>query len=124
MTLCGAPLPGLRLSMKKKTTLPMAGAFALVSAQMCMDWKLPCIGPAKVAILVMTARDAKSLAQAARKLRSWCHRAVQTCDYAVPNSDAFCAGSSLHRPLDFLINNAGIAHPIAQCKLPYPRGSR
>ena len=74
--------------------------------------------------LVMTGRDAKRLAQAARKIEKLGVRVLaQTCDVRNPDSVdyLFVLVRALRRPLDFLINNAGIAHPNRTvADLPYP----
>ena len=74
--------------------------------------------------LVMTGRDGKALAQAARKVEMLGVRVLaQSCDVRSPESVdyLFALVRALHRPLDFLINNAGIAHPNrAVAELPYP----
>ena len=74
--------------------------------------------------LVMTARDGKTLAQAARKIEKLGVRVLaQTCDVRSPESvdHLFAQVRALRRPLDFLINNAGIAHPNRVVgELPYP----
>ena len=69
--------------------------------------------------LVMTARDGKSLAQAARKIEKLGVRVLaQICDVRDPASVdyLFALLRRLRRPLDFLINNAGIAHPGPKCQ--------
>jgi len=74
--------------------------------------------------LVITARDAKSLKAAARKLERLEIRVVaQTCDVRSPESVdyLFAVTRGLRRPLDFLVNNAGISQPIRNVsELPYP----
>ena len=74
--------------------------------------------------LVMTARDGKTLLQAARKIEKLGVRVlVQTCDVRSPESvdHLFTLVRALRRPLDFLINNAGIGHPNRPVtELPYP----
>ncbi len=63
--------------------------------------------------LVMTARDEKTLAAAARRVEKLGVRVLaQTCDVRRAESVdyLFSLVRSLRRPLDFLINNAGIAH--------------
>jgi NAD(P)-dependent dehydrogenase (short-subunit alcohol dehydrogenase family) len=74
--------------------------------------------------IVMTARDAKSLGQSARKIEKLgVHVLAQTCDVRDPASIdyLFSLVRGLRRPLDFLINNAGMAHPSRKVsELPYP----
>ena len=74
--------------------------------------------------LVMTGRDEKSLAQAARQIEKLGAQVLaQTCDVRDPASVdyLFALVRRLRRPLDFLINNAGIAHPGRNVsELPYP----
>ncbi|MFZ0479979.1 MAG: SDR family oxidoreductase [Terriglobales bacterium] len=111
--------------MKKKTTLPMARRLALVSgANRGIGLEIAIALAREGCDLVMTARDAKSLAQAARKIEKLGVTVLsQTCDVRSPESvdGLFARVRSLHRPLDFLINNAGIAHPNRTvAELPYP----
>jgi NAD(P)-dependent dehydrogenase (short-subunit alcohol dehydrogenase family) len=74
--------------------------------------------------LVMTARDGKTLLQAARKIEKlgvWV--LARTCDVRSPESVdyLFSLVRTLRRPLDFLINNAGVGHPNRPVvDLPYP----
>ncbi|MGB9237126.1 MAG: SDR family oxidoreductase [Terriglobales bacterium] len=74
--------------------------------------------------LVMTARHGPTLARAARKIEKLGVRVLaQTCDVRSPESVdyLFVLVRALRRPLDFLINNAGIAHPNRNVgELPYP----
>jgi NAD(P)-dependent dehydrogenase (short-subunit alcohol dehydrogenase family) len=74
--------------------------------------------------LVMTARDAKTLAKSARKVEDLGVRVLaQTCDVRSPESldYLFTLVRALRRPLDCLVNNAGIAHPNQSVvELPYP----
>ena len=74
--------------------------------------------------LVITARDAKTLGQSARQLEKLnVHTLAQTCDVRDPASVdyLFAIIRRLRRPLDFLINNAGIAHRARNVSdLPYP----
>jgi NAD(P)-dependent dehydrogenase (short-subunit alcohol dehydrogenase family) len=74
--------------------------------------------------LVITGRDSKSLAKAGRELGK-AGRSVltQVCDVRDPNSvdSLIKVIRRLAQPLDFLINNAGIAHPSRNVReLPYP----
>lgn len=74
--------------------------------------------------LVMTGRNEKALARAGQKIEKLGVRVLaQTCDIRNPESVdyLFVLVRALRRPLDFLINNAGIGHanhPVAE--LPYP----
>ncbi len=74
--------------------------------------------------LVITARDAKALAWAARKVEKLgVDVLAQMCDVRDPRSVdyLFTLVRRLRRPLDFLINNAGVAHPGRNVSdLPYP----
>jgi NAD(P)-dependent dehydrogenase (short-subunit alcohol dehydrogenase family) len=74
--------------------------------------------------LVITARDQQSLSAAARKLEKLnVYVLAQPCDVRDPASVdyLFTVIRQLRRPLDFLINNAGIAHPSRNLSdLPYP----
>jgi NAD(P)-dependent dehydrogenase (short-subunit alcohol dehydrogenase family) len=77
--------------------------------------------------LVITAREAGTLATAARKLERLDVRVVsQSCDVRSPESVdyLFAVVRGLHRPLNFLLNNAGIGHPNRTVsELPYPMWS-
>jgi NAD(P)-dependent dehydrogenase (short-subunit alcohol dehydrogenase family) len=88
--------------------------------------------------LIITGRDERTLAKARSeldKLQSDSHRPplsrvrrnvpvlAQTCDVRIPESVdyLFALVRALHRPLDILINNAGIGHPNRSVSdLPYP----
>jgi NAD(P)-dependent dehydrogenase (short-subunit alcohol dehydrogenase family) len=74
--------------------------------------------------LVMTARDGKSLGQAVRQIEKLGVQVLaQICDVRDPASVdyLFALVRRLRRPLDFLINNAGIAHPGRNVsEMPYP----
>src|ERR1035438_4453244 len=74
--------------------------------------------------LVITARDQRALAKAQRELeRHEVQVLAQSCDVRSPDSldYLFTLVRSLHRPLDILINNAGIGHPSQPVgELPYP----
>ena len=65
--------------------------------------------------LVLTARNAKALAQAASKLRSKATRVLaEPCDVrdAPSVQQLFASVKREFRTLDILVNNAGIAHPL------------
>ncbi len=79
--------------------------------------------------LVITARDQRALAKARTELeklqpqKSNLHVLAQSCDVRSPDSVdyLFALVRGLHKPLDILINNAGIGHPnLTVSDLPYP----
>ncbi len=74
--------------------------------------------------LVITGRDLRALAKAGRELEKLRIRVLaQACDVRDPHSVdyLFALVRGLRKPLDFLINNAGIAHPNRMVSdLPYP----
>ncbi len=79
--------------------------------------------------LIITARDERALAKARTELeklqpqRSNLHVLAQSCDVRSPDSVdyLFALVRGLHKPLDILINNAGIGHPhLTVSDLPYP----
>jgi NAD(P)-dependent dehydrogenase (short-subunit alcohol dehydrogenase family) len=74
--------------------------------------------------LIITARDQRALAKAQRELeRHEVQVLAQSCDVRNPDSIdyLFTLVRTLHRPLDILINNAGIGHPNRTVgELPYP----
>ena len=74
--------------------------------------------------LVITGRDGRALVKAGRELaKLGVSVLVQVCDVRDPYSVdyLFTLVRGLRRPLDFLINNAGIAHPNRTVsELPYP----
>jgi NAD(P)-dependent dehydrogenase (short-subunit alcohol dehydrogenase family) len=74
--------------------------------------------------LVITGRDQRTLAKAGRELEEQAVRVLaQPCNLRDPHSVdyLFTLVRGLRRPLDFLINNAGIAHPNRPVSdLPYP----
>src|SRR5208337_2013098 len=79
--------------------------------------------------LVITGRDERALAKARTELekvqpaKSKLHVLAQSCDVRSPDSVdyLFALIRGLHRPLDILINNAGIGHPnLTVSDLPYP----
>lgn len=74
--------------------------------------------------LIITGRDQRTLAKARTELKKQ-HVPVlaQSCDVRSPDSVdyLFAIVRGLHKPLDILINNAGIAHPNRNVsELPYP----
>ena len=74
--------------------------------------------------LVITGRDGRALVKAGRELgKLGVSVLVQVCEVRDPCSVdyLFTLVRGLHRPLDFLINNAGVGHPKrAVTDLPYP----
>ena len=74
--------------------------------------------------LIITARDARTLFKARRELEKLNVPVLaQSCDVRSPDSVdyLFALVRGLHKPLDILINNAGIGHPNRTVTvLPYP----
>jgi NAD(P)-dependent dehydrogenase (short-subunit alcohol dehydrogenase family) len=79
--------------------------------------------------LVITGRDERALVKARHELeklqpaRLHLHVLAQSCDVRSPDSVdyLFALVRGLRRPLDILINNAGIGHPnLTVGELPYP----
>src|SRR6266849_9442830 len=74
--------------------------------------------------VIITGRDARSLEKAGRELGKLGRSVLaQICDVREPNSvdSLFKQVRGLRRPIDFLINNAGIGHPNRiVSELPYP----
>jgi NAD(P)-dependent dehydrogenase (short-subunit alcohol dehydrogenase family) len=79
--------------------------------------------------LVITGRDERALAKAGQELeklqpaRLHLHVLAQSCDVRSPDSVdyLFALVRGLRKPLDILINNAGIGHPnLGVGELPYP----
>ncbi len=74
--------------------------------------------------LVITGRDQRALAKARTELEQLNVQVLaQSCDVRSPDSVdyLFALLRGLHRPLDILINNAGIGHPNRTVsELPYP----
>jgi len=74
--------------------------------------------------LIITGRDERTLAKARRELEKLNVPVVaQSCDVRSPDSVdyLFTLVRGLHKPLDILINNAGIGHPNRTvADLPYP----
>lgn len=109
----------------KKTTLPMANRLALVSgANRGVGFEIAAALAGEGCDLIITARDGKSLIQAAHKIEKLGVRVLaETCDVRSPESvdHLFMLVRALRRPLDFLINNAGIGHTNRTVsELPYP----
>jgi len=74
--------------------------------------------------LIITARDERALARARTELEKLNVPVLaQSCDVRSPDSVdyLFALIRGLHKPLDILINNAGIGHPTRTVgELPYP----
>jgi NAD(P)-dependent dehydrogenase (short-subunit alcohol dehydrogenase family) len=74
--------------------------------------------------LIITGRDERSLARAGTELEKLNVQVLaQSCDVRSPDSVdyLFALVRGLHKPLDILINNAGIGHPHRTVRdLPYP----
>ena len=111
--------------MKPKAPLPLANRLALVTgASRGIGLEIALALAAEGCDLVITGRDEKKLSRACREIEK--HRVqvlAQTCDVRNPDSVdyLFVVVRALHRPVDFLINNAGIGHrSLEVSKLPYP----
>src|ERR1035438_5357316 len=111
--------------MKRKSPLTLAKHLALVTgANRGIGFEIACALASEGCDLVMTGRNEKELARAGQKIEKLGVRVLaQTCDVRNPDSVdyLFVLVRALRRPLDFLINNAGIghaSHPVAE--LPYP----
>src|SRR5271165_779283 len=74
--------------------------------------------------LLITGRDSRALDKAGRELAKRDVQVIpQICDVRDPHSVdyLFTVVRALHRPLDFLINNAGLGHAnLHVSELPYP----
>src|SRR6266853_6353067 len=74
--------------------------------------------------LIITARDERALSKARAELDELNVQVLaQSCDVRSPDSVdyLFALVRGLHKPLDILINNAGIGHPNRTVvDLPYP----
>ncbi|MGB9202761.1 MAG: SDR family oxidoreductase [Terriglobales bacterium] len=79
--------------------------------------------------LIITARDERALVKARHELEKLqpqklhLHVLAQSCDVRSPDSVdyLFALVRGMRKPLDILINNAGIAHPnLSVGELPYP----
>lgn len=111
--------------MKRQKALPLSGRLALITgANRGIGLEIAIALAREGCDLVMTSRDGKTLAQAARKIENLGVQVLaQTCDVRSPESVdyLFTLVRALRRPLDFLINNAGIGHPNQTVgELPYP----
>ncbi|HUB01406.1 MAG TPA: SDR family oxidoreductase [Terriglobales bacterium] len=103
----------------------MAGRLALVTgASRGIGFEIARALAGEGCDLVMTSREGKTLAQAARKVERLGVRVIeQACDVRSPESVdyLFAVTRGLHRALDVLVNNAGIAHANRSVsELPYP----
>lgn len=108
----------------KKVPPALSKRLALVTgANRGIGFEIACALAAEGCDLVMTGRNEKALSRAAQKIEKLGVRVLaQTCDVRKPESVdyLFVLVRALRRPLDFLINNAGIGHanhPIGD--LPY-----
>ncbi len=111
--------------MKKNSSLRLGNRLALVSgANRGIGFEIAAALAGEGCDLAITARDAKTLSQAARRIEKLGVRVLaQTCDVRSPESVdyLFACVRALRRPLDYLVNNAGIGHPNrAVADLPYP----
>lgn len=111
--------------MKNKPSVSLRGNLALVSgANRGIGFEIAAALAREGCDLVITGRQAKTLGQAARNLEKLGPKIfAQPCDVRDPASvdDLFAMVRHLRRPLDFLVNNAGIAHASRNVsELPYP----
>ncbi len=109
----------------KKAAPTLAKRLALVTgANRGIGFEIACALAVEGCDLVMTGRNEKALSRAAQKIEKLGVRVLaQPCDVRKPESVdyLFVLVRALRRPLDFLINNAGIGHanhPVGQ--LPFP----
>jgi NAD(P)-dependent dehydrogenase (short-subunit alcohol dehydrogenase family) len=110
---------------KRKSSSPLGNRLALVSgANRGIGFEIASALAREGCALVITGRDENTLAQSGRKIEKLGVQVLaQTCDVRDPASVdyLFALVRGLHRPLDFLINNAGIAHASRNVsELPYP----
>ena len=115
----------LIVPMKPKSASPLANRLALVTgANRGIGFEIALALARQGCDLVITGRDEKKLSRACRELEKLGVRVLaQACDVRNPDSVdyLFVLVRALRRPLDFLINNAGIGHPNrAVGELPYP----
>ena len=111
--------------MTRKRSLPLSNRLALVTgANRGIGFEIACALAAEGCDLIMTARDEKVLGRAAQKIEKLGVRVVApACDIRNPESVdyLFSVVRAMRRPLDFLINNAGIGHPNRTVgELPFP----
>jgi len=110
---------------KSKSSAPLTKKLALITgANRGIGFEIAAALAHEGCDLVMTARDGKSLGIATRKVEKLGVQVLaQVCDVRDPASVdyLFTLIRRLRRPLDFLINNAGIASPSRNVSdLPYP----
>ncbi len=115
----------MRKPTRGKNASSLAGKLALVTgANRGIGLEIALALAGEGCDLILTARDQKSLAQVARRVEKLkVHVVAETCDVRSPESvdGLFFLVRALRRPIDFLINNAGIAHTQAFITdLPYP----
>jgi NAD(P)-dependent dehydrogenase (short-subunit alcohol dehydrogenase family) len=113
------------LPRQKKSDRRLAGHLALVTgANRGIGLAIATALAREGCDLVISGRDRKTVTAAARKLEKLGVGVLaQTCDVRSPESVdyLFALVRALRRPLNFLVNNAGIGHgsrPVAE--LPYP----
>ena len=111
--------------MPKERPKPLENCLAVVTgANQGIGFEIAAALASKGCDLVITARNGKTLAQAGLKIEKLGVRVLaQTCDVRSPESVdyLFALVRAFRRPLDFLINNAGVAHPNRTVvDLPYP----
>ena len=109
----------------RKTSLPFRNRLALVTgASRGIGFEIARRLAVQGCDVVMAAREGKALARAGPKIEKLGVRVLaQACDVRSPESvdSLFAEARGLRRPLDFLVNNAGISQPIRNVsELPYP----
>jgi NAD(P)-dependent dehydrogenase (short-subunit alcohol dehydrogenase family) len=108
----------------------LAGRLALITgANRGIGFAIACALAREGCHLVITGRDERALAKAHSELEKLqpaklhLHVLAQSCDVRSPDSVdyLFALVRGLRKPLDVLINNAGIGHPnLTVGELPYP----
>jgi NAD(P)-dependent dehydrogenase (short-subunit alcohol dehydrogenase family) len=111
--------------MRKQGPLPLAKRLALITgANRGIGFEIAMALANRGCDVVLTARTPRTLEQAARRIEKTGVRVLaQACDVRSPESVdyLFALVRGLHRPLDFLINNAGVGQPNRFVgELPYP----
>jgi NAD(P)-dependent dehydrogenase (short-subunit alcohol dehydrogenase family) len=109
----------------KKRSLKLQSRLALITgANRGIGFEIACALARESCDVVITGRDEKALARACQKIEKLGVRVIaQTCDVRNPDSVdyLFAVIRALRRPVDFLINNAGIGHASKRVEeLPYP----
>src|ERR1700716_2378142 len=114
----------------KKAKPNIAGRLALIpGANRCIGVAIARALAREGCNLIITGRDERALAKACTELEKLqpanlnLQVLAQSCDVRSPDSVdyLFALVRGLHKPLDILINNAGIGHPNrAVGELPYP----